>query len=367
MKYTFDSVEKDNNFSNIYTDVGSFFLDLEGYFYCINTTGLVYLENFLQNSQAQSKEIKLFKGYYFQDIMPEEQWQVFSEHIQRCTTAKEDVITELTLGRGDKKYQVQLLSSTSFNCRFLEKEGYYSTLIDITKYKQLHEVISWLEQINVVGKIASSVAHEVRNPLTVVRGHIQLMSWDESLQKHKEQLEIMQSEIDRAVEILTEFLHLTKPSTFKLERQNINDILKNLWQLLNAEAIVNMHDLEYHLSEIPDVLLDKKRFRQVVLNLVKNGLQAMERYGKISVKTYYQSGKVYFAVTDNGPGIPPAVLKELGRPFFTTKKTGTGLGLSACFNIIKQHNAKMEVDTGAGGTTFIIIFDALEEKISDPV
>jgi len=221
------------------------------------------------------------------------------------------------------------------------------------------EICNRLEELNFIGKIAGSVAHEVRNPLTVVRGHLQVLGWDKALENHYERLETMILEIDRAVEILNELLYMSRPSKPKMERQNINDILNKLYQLLNAEALVHLHEVEYDLQVIPDVMLDQKKFRQVVLNLVNNGFQAMENHSKIILRTYSQDGKVFFAVKDHGKGILQEVLGKLGTPFLTTKPNGTGLGLASCYNIIVEHNAKMEVDTGPEGTTFTIIFDEI--------
>lgn len=219
------------------------------------------------------------------------------------------------------------------------------------------DISSCFEELNLTEKIAGSVAHEVRNSLTVVRSRLQLMSWDESLKEYYEQLETMIVEIDRAVEILSELLHMSKPSELKLEPQNLNDILNDFYQLLRGETLAKHHEITLQLEKIPDVMVNKKKFLQVVLNLVNNGIQAMEGHGKLIIRTYAEDGKVFFAVKDHGGGIPIEILPKLGTPFLTTKTNGTGLGLTFCYNIIAEHKAVMKVDTGAEGTTFTIVFD----------
>ncbi len=283
---------------------------------------------------------------------------ILQEHIQRCLKTQQPVISELHLQAQDgttQRVQITSIPQTVYPVQ----EGLLTIMHDMNYHQDLKDVFSRLEELNLVGKIAGSVAHEVRNPLTVVRGHLQLLSWDRNLEKYNNQLSTMITEIDRAVEILTELLYMSRPSETRTERVNINDILNQLYQLLNAEALVNLHEVIYELEEVPDVMLDKKRFRQVVLNLLNNGLQAMENHNKIIIRTYANEGKVHFSIRDHGKGIPPEVLKKLGTPFVTTKANGTGLGLAACYNIIQEHQAKMEIDTGSEGTTFTIIFDAI--------
>lgn len=297
-----------------------------------------------------------FDGFNLKEYICLQDRFLLCEHLERCSDTDEKVETIMDFRSVDGiDHRIQMTSIPT--CKCFEQKGFLTILHDLSNFRGLKDVINRLEELNLVGKIAGSVAHEVRNPLTVVRGHLQLLGWDANLKKYEEQLDTMIMEIDRAVEILSELLYMSRPSKPKMERQNINDIMNKLIQLLNAEALVNLHEVVYELEEVPDVMLDKKRFRQVVLNLVNNGFQAMEDHSKIIIRTYAQDGKVFFSVRDHGKGIPPEVMKKLGSPFLTTKPNGTGLGLAACYNIIAEHKAKMEVDTGPQGTTFTVVFN----------
>lgn len=111
------------------------------------------------------------------------------------------------------------------------------------------------------------------------------------------------------------------------------------------------------LSEaLPDVILDAQEIRQLILNLVKNGLESMEAGGQLTVGTFAQEDKVVLLVKDNGKGIPPEVHQKIGMPFLTTKANGTGLGLSICYSIAQRHHAQIDVITGNAGTTFMVKF-----------
>jgi len=339
-------------------NTGVFYLKPDGWCYSTNKSSQRFLDSMTRGLHGHWRVAEgISQGFYLQEHIIEEEQTSLQEHLGKCTEALENVISVFHLKTDDgTRQQIQITSIPG--CKCFGQEGFLTLIQDLSKYQGLKEVFTRLEELNLVGKIAGSVAHEVRNPLTVVRGHLQLLGWNQELKKHYEQLDTMITEIDRAVEILTELLYMSKPSETRMERQNINDILNHLYPLLNAEALVNLHEVEYNLEEVPDVMLDKKKFRQVVLNLVNNGLQAMENHDKIIIRTYARGRKVYFAIKDHGKGIPSEVLKKLGTPFLTTKPDGTGLGLAACYNIINEHQAKMEVDTGPNGTTFTIIFDA---------
>jgi len=111
-------------------------------------------------------------------------------------------------------------------------------------------------------------------------------------------------------------------------------------------------------KDIPDLLLDGNEIRQLILNLTRNGLEAMSHVtnGTLTIKTYLDSDEIVLSVQDQGKGIKPNILAKLGTPFFTTKKNGTGLGLSVCYKIAAHHSATIKVETNLGGTTFFVRF-----------
>jgi len=213
-----------------------------------------------------------------------------------------------------------------------------------------------LERLNLMGEIAAGIAHEIRNPMTVIRGYLQMMQFKEEFASHKKRFDTMMDEIDRANAIITEFLSLAKYAPPNLKIQSINSILTDLLPLIQADAAEHGIVISLSLSDTPEINLDSKQIRQVVLNLVRNGIEAMSRYGELTIKTRLKGNRVVLSIKDRGNGIPPEALEKLGKPFFTTKENGTGLGLPVCYRIVESHNARIEIKTGKRGTTFMVSF-----------
>ncbi|WP_449240632.1 ATP-binding protein [Desulfoscipio gibsoniae] len=228
---------------------------------------------------------------------------------------------------------------------------------DITEKKQMEKEMADLDRLNLVGEMAAGIGHEIRNPMTTVRGFLQLLGGKEDCQKYKEYYDLMIEELDRANSIIKEYLSLAKDKPVNYKMQNLAAIVKTIAPLINADAINSGKIIELDLQKVPDLLLDEKEIRQLLLNLVRNGLEAMQPRGKLTVGTFINSNaEVVLSVKDQGCGIGPEVLNKIGTPFFTTKAEGTGLGLAVCFSIAARHNADIKLNTSAEGTTFSVIF-----------
>lgn len=229
-------------------------------------------------------------------------------------------------------------------------------ITDITERKQIAKEMARLERLNLVGEMAVGIGHEIRNPMTTVKGFLQILMTRNEYFKDRDYFELMVSELDRANSIITEFLSLAKDKVVKLKPQNLNHIIQALSPLISADGMVTDHSIEFELCNIPDLDLDEKEIRQLILNLVRNGFEAMPSGGTLTIKTFRDSGEVVLAVKDGGKGIAPEILEKIGTPFFTTKDTGTGLGLAVCYSIAARNNARIEIETGPEGTTFYVRF-----------
>lgn len=227
---------------------------------------------------------------------------------------------------------------------------------DITEKKQFEKEIARLERLNLVGQIAAGIGHEIRNPMTTVRGFLQILGGKEKCIEYKKFFNLMIEELDRANLIITEFLSLAKHKALDIEVQNINVILKTLLPLMLADSMNIDKYVVVELGETPDFLMNEKEIRQLVLNLVRNGLEAMPPGGTLNIKTFTDGGEVVLSVQDQGKGIEPDVIEKIGTPFFTTKDNGTGLGLAVCYGIAARHNAIIKVETSPTGTTFFVRF-----------
>ncbi|WP_083453872.1 PAS domain S-box protein [Syntrophomonas palmitatica] len=234
-------------------------------------------------------------------------------------------------------------------------------IMDITERKKMAMEITRLDRMNLVGQMAASIGHEIRNPMTTVRGFLQVLNDKEKYAEDSEILNLMIEEIDRANAIIKEFLSLAKDKLIEPKMQNINSVISNMLPLFQADAMSQEKYISIKLGNVPDLLLDEKEIRQLLLNLVRNGLEAMSSGGMLTIMTFMEDENVVLSVQDQGHGMSKDVIEKLGTPFFTTKDDGTGLGMAVCYGIAKRHGAAIAIDTGPSGTTFSIKF-ALNDR-----
>ncbi|MGI6225573.1 MAG: PAS domain S-box protein, partial [Peptococcales bacterium] len=214
---------------------------------------------------------------------------------------------------------------------------YYCILNDITKIKAMELEIQRLDRLNIIGEMAASIAHEVRNPITAIKGFLQLFMKKNQLEDHKELFSVMIGELDRVNALITEFLLLAKNQPDSKKMSNLNKILKTLYPLLYAEAIKDSKDICLKLSNIPDLFIDENEIRQLILNLCRNGLEAMSDNGVLTIETIDAPKMVIIKIIDQGKGISQDIINDIFTPFYTTKEHGTGLGLSICLRIAQRH------------------------------
>ncbi|HBV95851.1 MAG TPA: hypothetical protein DEF36_02205 [Desulfotomaculum sp.] len=216
--------------------------------------------------------------------------------------------------------------------------------------------LSKFDRIHIVSEIASSIAHEIRNPLTTVRGFLQLIQNKDTSNSFTNYFNLMIEELDRANVIISEFLSLSRNKEKNIKKENINDVLRAMFPLLQADAIKNNNEISMKLGDIFEISIDGNDIRQIILNLVRNGLEAMNAGGILTLSTHMKDEKVVLSVQDQGSGISEEIINKIGTPFITTKECGTGLGLAACYSIASQNNAHIHFHTGSSGTTFYVKF-----------
>ncbi|PKM79859.1 MAG: hypothetical protein CVU89_16305 [Firmicutes bacterium HGW-Firmicutes-14] len=246
-----------------------------------------------------------------------------------------------------------------YSCTPLREYGLVTGAVvvirDITERNRVDNEMARLDRLNLLGKMAGSLAHEIRNPMTTVRGFLQMFKANRENVK-REHLDLMIEELDRANSIITEFLSLGKNHIMTPKVQNLNHIVEAVSHLINADAAKYSKQVKTELGDITQLLLIDREIRQLILNLVNNGLEVTPIGGEVTIKTYLEGEQVVLAVQDQGGEIDPEVLKWLGTPFFTTKENGTGLGLVVCYSIAARHKAEISIETGSCGTTFYVKF-----------
>jgi nitrogen-specific signal transduction histidine kinase len=227
---------------------------------------------------------------------------------------------------------------------------------DITEYEQMRREMARLDRLNLIGEMAAGVAHEIRNPMTVIKGYLQFLQTKvpESI---NEQFERVICELTSVEAIITDFLSLAKTKVDKQRQQNLNKIVQAIGPLIHSDAINKGINVEMLLdAKIPDVYLNDKEIRQLILNLARNGLEAMNK-GTLTIETVNENDLVRLRVSDCGCGIPKEVQAKIFDPFFTTKSNGTGLGLSVCAGIVQRHGGRIDIQSEEGrGTTINVLF-----------
>ncbi len=301
----------------------------------LNFTGYSYDE--VKNITNDMLRLTFESAEYSTDIARTEA----SRHIQN---AKISYFTKI----GGKREG--LLSTKTIEIQ--EESCILSVITDITEMQNLEREIARLDRLNLIGEMAAGIAHEIRNPMTTVRGFLQLLKKNPSTIY----IDLMVEELDRANTIITEYLALAKNKKTDQKLQNLNLIIHTLFPLIQAEATLTNKYITLELDECPPLQLDEKEIRQLILNLVLNGLEAMSAGGKMTIKTSSDSKEVTLEICDEGCGIKDDLLEKLGTPFVTTKEHGTGLGLAVCYSVAARHHAAINVKTGKTGTVFYVRF-----------
>jgi two-component system, sporulation sensor kinase E len=231
---------------------------------------------------------------------------------------------------------------------------------DVTEHEQLQREIYKLDRLNLIGEIAAGVAHEIRNPLTVIKGYLQFIQGKQFTMR--EQFEAVLTEIIVVEDIITDFLAVAGNRRTEKTRLNLNQVIEEIHSLLFADVdkIGMRNELKLD-SQLPEIWGDAKEIKQLILNLVRNAIDALdEEGGKITIETYSTGNEVSLIVNDNGCGIDPEYFGKIFDPFFTTKDEGTGLGLAVCSSIVHRHNGKIEVESAISqGTSIAVRFQAL--------
>ncbi|KYD04877.1 PAS domain-containing protein [Bacillus atrophaeus] len=230
-------------------------------------------------------------------------------------------------------------------------------LRDISERKQTEELMLKSEKLSIAGQLAAGIAHEIRNPLTAIKGFLQLMK--PTMEGNDHYFDIVFSELSRIELILSELLMLAKPQqhAFK-EHLNLKKLISEVTALLETQANLNGIFIKTAFQrESIFINGDQNQLKQVFINLIKNAVESMPDGGTVEIDTTEDEHSVHVTIIDEGEGIPEKVLKRIGEPFLTTKEKGTGLGLMVTFNIIENHQGTIQVDSKPEkGTAFKISF-----------
>jgi signal transduction histidine kinase len=238
--------------------------------------------------------------------------------------------------------------------------GAYVIFRDVTYLTVLEEQVRRADRLKMIGEVAAGTAHEIRNPLTAIKGFIQLLHKSLSDRKMIRELDyvgIVMTELERVKSLVNEFLLLSKPKEVALLPVRLGHLFREMLPMLRNEATMHGTLLRYEPKpDLPLVYADKEMLKQVFLNLGKNAIEAMEQGGTLTIRERRGDDRsnVLVDVSDTGPGIPKESLERVFDPFFTTKEQGTGLGLSICQRIMHELGGSIRASSGSGGTVFTV-------------
>ncbi|MBU9719977.1 MULTISPECIES: ATP-binding protein [Bacillaceae] len=324
-------------------------------------------------SYANEEAIKMFgannlaeiEGQSIFNYIPREFWEpitmeeTLSKH--KSGGSKGNAIGLLNKGNGET-IDIQL----QYEHLFLQNTWGYGVVIkDITDLKNSEKQLQHSEQLSVIGELAAGVAHEIRNPLTSLKGFIQLIS-HESKEASTYQ-EIMTSELERINLIVNELLLLAKPKEADYESKHLLSLVKTVVTIANTQAILyNIQIKLVYNEEIDKVYIEceENKLKQVFLNVLKNAIEAMEKEGDIYIKFKKLGDRIIMQFIDEGPGISKDKLANLGKRFYTTKQDGTGLGLMISKNIVREHKGDMDITSEVGVGTKVEISLPLKSSSS---
>ncbi|MBS4175350.1 ATP-binding protein [Bacillus sp. FJAT-49736] len=284
----------------------------------------------------------------------------FKEGLNTCYLSDEVVWKNGKITRAEESFVVpsgELKSFDVIKIPLFHENGTRKGLLtigrDITQQKVAESILIKREKLSVVGELAAGIAHEIRNPLTSIKGLMQLMH--EAGNVSDQYAKVMISEIDRINQIAGGLLALSKPQSKEINMVLLNEILQYVINILQPEALLK--DVQFNLNADSQCKIeaDRNGLIQVFINIIKNAMDAMPTGGIITVQCKKVMDKVHVIVSDQGRGIPPERLKKIAEPFFTLKEKGMGLGLTISQKIIQDHKGSFEFYSQEGRGTDVII------------
>lgn len=242
-----------------------------------------------------------------------------------------------------------------------------STVIYLIEMNHFHysmrQKLQSADKLNAISQLAASVAHEIRNPMTTIKGFMQILKDENNLtESQKMYVSLSLEELNRTQHIIDDFLSLARPQKQENETILVSKTLYDVIEFLRPYSMINGVNYHLHIKEDLRITGDTNEFKQLVINIMKNAIEAMPEGGMLEIRAYTSSEETTIEIKDEGIGISKEQLNQLGQPYYSTKSKGTGLGLLISFDIIKRMGGKVNIESKENvGTTFTLSFPTTNE------
>ena len=325
-------------------ELGMVLFDTEGHILDVNQKALQYL-GFDKGKLLATHFKQMLKYFTYEYAAATE----FFENIEKKDAAT--LLLQKSEGIEFFYYEIKVMYDS-------DNHLYITSIFDNTDYMRLQAQVKEQSYLTELGQMSASIAHEIRNPLTALKGFMELIK-SEAPVSQENYFSIMDQEFERLDSILSELLFLSKPRSMNVEKVDLVELAKEAIDFMQFEALMHQVILQLEVDETLShvVLGNEGRLKQMLINLVKNAIQAMDKQGSISIRLHATSNYVQLCVQDEGVGMNKEAYNNLFKPFFTTKDQGTGLGLPLVKKIMDDMNGTVEVESMPNiGTTFILTF-----------
>ena len=283
--------------------------------------------------------------------------QFYSPVLDTLEHGTEHVALEISFPGRDRTIEISVTTSRIHNTHG-EMIGALVIFSDLTARKETQRRMAQAERLATLGELMAGVAHEVRNPLTAIRGYVQILRQQTTDPIHQEYLSVVLKEIDSINKVIQQLLEFSRPRHSQWQQVSLNALVEETLVLVQTAGVQARVDFISELdNELSPINADRELLKQVLLNILINAVQAISARGKIRIQTWqYSDSQQAISIEDNGCGIDLSLQKKIFDPFFTTKASGTGLGLALSQRIINAHQGDIRVTSLPGyGATFTLI------------
>lgn len=304
---------------------------------------------------------KSVKGVNAKKLLPDNIWSLHDMIKSGQPVAEKEICLLI-----EKNKQVPVaVSATDIHGEDGKYIGFMIVLKDLTEIRELEIKTQRIEKLATIGNLAAGIAHEIRNPLSSIKGYATYFgSLFEDSSENKQAANLMAEEVDRINRVISELLEFARPSDLKFKKIKVRKLIDHSIRIVTHEAETAGIQIKKVITpDLPDLKADPDRLTQVLLNLYLNAIQAMAKGGSLIVQVKKKGSSIIIHVSDTGAGIPLENLNHIFDPYFTTKNKGTGLGLAIAHKIVENHNGFLQAEsTENSGTTISIVLPITGKK-----